>query len=195
MARMFPGPGYRDFLQTRLRGLLAVALVLGSMVAAVVVIFALPLVQPGWCSAAARSMPCSCRFVEQACAIDLGAISAIGAIVATMVVAGAGGAASSTWSCPPDGASLRQAFLPALLVGVVIGLFTSLFGWLAPLLVREWLTLGVVGSVFIALIWFDLVFQALLYGAAFARLRRDARRGSRHSVRNAATTPADGGTE
>jgi uncharacterized BrkB/YihY/UPF0761 family membrane protein len=58
-------------------------------------------------------------------------------------------------------------------VGIIIGLLTSLFGWVAPLLVRQWLTLGIVGSVFISLVWFNLVFQALVYGAAFARLRRD----------------------
>ena len=74
---------------------------------------------------------------------------------------------------PPDGPSLRQAFWPALVVGVVVGLLTSLFGWIAPLLVRQWLTLGIVGSVFVSLVWFNLVFQALIYGAAFARLRRD----------------------
>ena len=61
----------------------------------------------------------------------------------------------------------------------MIGLLTSLFGLVAPLLVRQWLTLGIVGSVFISLIWFNLVFQALIYGAAFARLRRDRDR-ARH---------------
>jgi uncharacterized BrkB/YihY/UPF0761 family membrane protein len=40
-------------------------------------------------------------------------------------------------------------------------------------LVRHWLTLGIVGNVFIALIWLNLTFQALVFGAAFARLRRD----------------------
>ena len=33
--------------------------------------------------------------------------------------------------------------------------------------------MGIVGSVFISLLWLYLVFQALMYGAAFARLRRD----------------------
>jgi hypothetical protein len=31
--------------------------------------------------------------------------------------------------------------------------------------------LGIIASVFIALIWFGYVFQALLYGASFARIR------------------------
>jgi len=79
---------------------------------------------------------------------------------------------------PSHGATLRQAFWPALIVGVVIGAFTSLFGWLAPLLVRQWVALGIVGSVFIALVWLNLVFQALIYGAAYARLNRDRDRRS-----------------
>jgi uncharacterized BrkB/YihY/UPF0761 family membrane protein len=74
---------------------------------------------------------------------------------------------------PPDGPTFRQAFWPAVVSGTIIGLLTSLFGLIAPLLVRHWVTLGTVGSVFIALIWFNLVFQVLLLGAAFARIRRD----------------------
>ena len=86
------------------------------------------------------------------------------------------------------GPTFRQAFWPAVIVGIVIGLFTSLFGWIAPLLVRHWLTLGIVGSVFISLIWFNLVFQALIYGAAFARLRRD-----RDRMRQRAAAAVGGG--
>jgi uncharacterized BrkB/YihY/UPF0761 family membrane protein len=56
---------------------------------------------------------------------------------------------------------------------VAIGGFTTLFGWIAPLLVRQWLALGILGSVFTALGWLNLVFQALIYGAALARLHRD----------------------
>lgn len=172
MARMFPGPGFRDFLQTRLRGLLAVALVLGSMVAAVILIFGLPLVQSWLEQRCSEIDALRIPLVEQACGVDFGAIGAIGAILATIAVASAASLVVYV-VVPTDGASLRQGLRPALLVGIVIGLLTSLFGLFAPMLVREWVTLGVVGSVFIALIWFRLVFQALLYGAAFARLRRD----------------------
>ena len=63
--------------------------------------------------------------------------------------------------------------LPALVAGLGIGLLTSLFGLLAPLLIRGFAALGVITSVFAALVWFNLLFQILLYGAAFARIRRD----------------------
>jgi uncharacterized BrkB/YihY/UPF0761 family membrane protein len=77
---------------------------------------------------------------------------------------------------PPDGPSLRAAVVPAIIAGVAIGLLTTLFSAVAPFLVQSYLALGIVGSVFIALVWFNFVFQILLYGAAFARLRRDRER-------------------
>ena len=49
-------------------------------------------------------------------------------------------------------------------------------GWLG-------VALGVVGSVFISLLWLYLVFQVLMYGAAFARLRRDRDRVRREAPR------------
>jgi uncharacterized BrkB/YihY/UPF0761 family membrane protein len=175
MARMFPGPGQRDFLRTRMRGLLTVALILVALLAAVVAIVALPVLHQWLEASCIRLDDLDLPILEQACAVDVGPVGTVMTFAATMVVAGS--AALIVYVViPPDGASLRQAALPALLVGVAVGLFTSAFGWLAPLLVRQWLTLGVVGSVFISLIWFNLVFQALVYGAALARLRRDEER-------------------
>jgi membrane protein len=175
MQRMFPGPGTRDFLQTRVRGVLAVVLILGSMLGAVVLIFALPLLNE-WLTARCLDLEgLQAPLIREACSIDLASFSSAVAVVATMAIAFL--AALLVYvAIPPDGPSLRQAFGPALVVGVVVGLFTSLFGWVAPLLVRHWLALGIVGSVFISLVWFNLVFQALVYGAAFARLRRDRAR-------------------
>ncbi len=180
MQRMFPGPGARDFLQTRLRGAITVVVVLGVLLLAVLVMFGLPLLNEWFTARCAALRSLDLAIVDGACSIDIvqvtGAIAVVGAMgiafLAVLMV---------YVVVPPDGPSFRQAFWPAVIVGVVIGLFTSLFGWVAPLLVRNWLTLGIVGSVFISLIWFNLVFQALIYGAAFARLRRDrdrARRGA-----------------
>lgn len=175
MQRMFPGPGSRDFLQTRLRGVVTVVVVLGVLLLAVLLIFGLPLLNEWFDARCTALMALDLPLVAGACDIDIvqvtGAIGVVGAIgiafLAVLMV---------YVVVPPDGPSLRQALWPAVIVGVVIGLFTSLFGWVAPLLVRHWLTLGIVGSVFISLVWFNLVFQALVYGAAFARLRRDRER-------------------
>jgi len=172
MQRMFPGPGAPDFLQTRLRGVVAVVVVLGVLLLAVVLIFALPLINEWFDRRCAALGALDLPLLRSACDVDVaqvtGAIGVVGAVgVAFLAVL------MVYVVVPPDGPSLRQAIWPAVIVGVVIGLLTSLFGWVAPLLLRQWLTLGIVGRVFISLIWFNLVFQALVYGAAFARLRRD----------------------
>ena len=74
---------------------------------------------------------------------------------------------------PTAPASMRASLPPALLAGVGIGLLTNLFGVLAPLLVGGLAGLGVIATAFAVLIWLNFSFQILLYGAAWARLRRD----------------------
>jgi membrane protein len=181
MQRMFPGPGSRDFLHLRLRGVVTVVVVLGVLLLTVLAVFVLPIVTD-WLAARCATLTASdVPLLEDACSIDfvqvgsaIGIVAAIGiAFLAALMV---------YVVVPPNGPRVRHAFWPAVIVGIIIGLLTSLFGWVAPLLVRYWLTLGIVGSVFISLVWLNLVFQALLYGAAFARLRRDRDRRQR-SVR------------
>jgi membrane protein len=175
MQRMLPGPSSRGLLQTRVRGVLTVALILGSMLVAVVLIFTVPLVSE-WLTARCRELgDVTLPLVPEACGLDLGEASAAVAVVATMVLAFLAALAVYV-IVPMHGATLRQAFWPALIAGLAIGAFTTLFGWIAPLLVRQWLALGILGSVFIALVWLNLVFQALIYGAALARLHRDRER-------------------
>jgi uncharacterized BrkB/YihY/UPF0761 family membrane protein len=172
---MFPGSGQRSFLQRRLRGLMAVVLLLGSMLVAVVVVFALPFVVEWLERRCAALDGLRIPLLEQACAAHLGSIGGIGAMLTSVAVATA--AALLVYVIvPTNGASLRQASLPALAAGIAIGLLTSLFGLVAPYVVREWLTLGILGGVFIALLWFRLVFLILLVGAGWARMRRDGDR-------------------
>jgi membrane protein len=175
MQRMFPGPGSRDVLATRIRGVLSVALILVALLSAVLVLVVVPLVTE-WLrgSGLYRDLEWLHALGPGEVAAAVGALGVIGvAILACLVV---------YVEVPPDGPTLRQALLPAVVAGLVIGLLTALFGQLAPLLVRQWLGLGVVGSVFVALVWFNLVFQVLLYGAAFAKLRLDRERRRRPVV-------------
>ena len=178
MQRMFPGPGGRDFFTTRLRGILTVVVVLLTLLIAVIIIFALPFLTEWFDRRCSELASLEIVLVDGACQIDFGQVSGAIAVVGAMAVAFMA-VLMIYVVVPTDGPSLRQAFVPAVIVGLVIGGFTALFGWIAPLLVRHWLTLGIVGSIFISLIWLNLVFQALIYGAAFARLRRD-----RDRVRN-----------
>ena len=178
MQRMFPGPGGRDFLRTRLRGIVTVVVVLGTLVIAVFVVFALPFLTQWLDRRCAEFAPQDLAIVTGACSIDFGQITSAISVVGAMGVAFLA-VLMIYIVVPTDGPTIRDAFWPAVIVGLIIGAFTALFGWVAPLLVRHWLTLGILGSVFISLIWLNLVFQALLYGAAFARLRRDRAR-TRH---------------
>jgi membrane protein len=75
---------------------------------------------------------------------------------------------------------VRTSILPACAAGVFIGLLTSLFSLIGGFLVAGVSGLGLIASVFVALIWFHYVFQALLYGAAFARFRDVQTRYRRH---------------
>ena len=74
-------------------------------------------------------------------------------------------------AAPP---SWRAALPPAIAAGIGIGLLTSLFSALTPWLIGGLLAFGVIATVFGALIWLSLSYQILLYGAAWARIRRDA---------------------
>jgi uncharacterized BrkB/YihY/UPF0761 family membrane protein len=156
MQRMFPGPTVRDIVATRIRGIAAVALVMAGLFAAVGVALVVPVVTGTF-------------------DLDIGELSAfLGPLAACAVAAAACEVVYVT--VPPDGPSVREAAVPALLAGLAIGLLTTLFGLVAPLAVRGAAALGLLGAVFGALVWFDLVFQALLFGGALARLRRDRRR-------------------
>jgi membrane protein len=175
MQRMFPGPRSRDFVQTRVRGVLAVVIALGGMLTAVIAVFVVPLLS-AWLDARCRELGrLELPILAQACSLDFVEIGAAIVVAVTIALASLGTLLVYV-AVPPDGPSIRQAVVPAFIVGTAIGLLTALFGLLAPFLVQQWLPLGIVGSVFIALVWFNLVFQALLYGAAYARLRRDRHR-------------------
>ena len=70
----------------------------------------------------------------------------------------------------------RAALPPAVAAGVGIGLLTNLFTVLAPLMVGGLKAFGVIAAVFAAFIWLNFAYQILLYGAAWARYRRDSMR-------------------
>ena len=67
----------------------------------------------------------------------------------------------------------RAAFWPAVAAGLGIGALTSVFSLLAPVLVGGLAGFGVLAALFGAFVWLNLGFQILLWGAAWARYRRD----------------------
>ena len=151
MRRIFVGGGIRDQFARRIRGLVTIVIL-------IVLIFLLVALGSLW------------SFLEQ----FVGGASVwryvlpLVSIAATVVVVLA--VYKLVPTAPP---SLRAALLPAVLAGVGIALLTNVFGALTPLLVGSLSGLGVIATVFGALVWLNLSYQILLYGAAWARLRRD----------------------
>ncbi len=141
MQRMFPGPGGRDFLNTRIRGTVTVVFILGSMLMAVVVLVALPLVTDWKNEICTTLSNLDATVVNDLCAIDLvqigWAIQVVGAMAIAFLVA-----LVVYVAVPPDGATISQAFWPAVIVGidhrivhVVVRFDRTVAG---PLLARAW---------------------------------------------------------
>jgi len=153
LSLILPGPGGRGVVEQRIRGVVGVLLIVGMGLGAVLITSLAGLVValvdvPGLDLLRVLSLVVTCALAILVCE------------VVYVVV-------------PRNGPSWRAATVPALAAGTGIGLLTSLFGLLTPFLIRGFAALGVIASVFAALVWFNLLFQILLYGAAWARIRRD----------------------
>ena len=112
--------------------------------------------------------------------VSLGSWAAVLSPIAAIAVA-TGLALAVYLLLPNDRPTVRQAAPAAVAAGVGIGLLTAFFGALAPFLVQGFVALGVIASVFIALVWFGWTFQILLFGACYVRLRRDRERAASQS--------------
>ena len=72
---------------------------------------------------------------------------------------------------PPRAPSWRATIVPAVIVGIAIVVLTQVFTFLVPRLVGVAALAGSLASAFIALAWLSFSYQALLYGAAWVRVR------------------------
>jgi YihY family inner membrane protein len=72
---------------------------------------------------------------------------------------------------PPRSPSWRSLVIPAVIVGVVLVMLGQIFTLLVPWLVGVANLAGSLASGFVALAWLSLSFQALLFGAAWVRVR------------------------
>ena len=72
---------------------------------------------------------------------------------------------------PPRAPTWRAALVPAVAMGVIIIGLSQIFTFLVPRLVGVAALAGSLASAFIALAWLSFTFQALLYGAAWVRVR------------------------
>jgi membrane protein len=164
MRRIFSGGNVRGFFSQRLRGivtvLVLVALMLGTLVLNSVFAY--------------LSQQISGSFWSFAFPL----VALAGTITVVLGVYLLVPAAPPSW---------RAALPAAIVAGIGIGLLTNLFSLLTPWLIGGLLAFGVIATVFGALIWLSFSYQILLYGAAWARWRRDAE--VRHGQAAAAATP------
>jgi uncharacterized BrkB/YihY/UPF0761 family membrane protein len=72
---------------------------------------------------------------------------------------------------PPKPPRWRSLAIPAVVVGIAIVVLSQVFMFLVPRLVGVAALAGSLASAFIALAWLSFTFQALLYGAAWVRVR------------------------
>ncbi|MEP6638564.1 MAG: YihY/virulence factor BrkB family protein [Chloroflexota bacterium] len=94
---------------------------------------------------------------------------------------------------PPTAPRWRSVALPAVLVGVAIVVLSQIFMALVPRLVGVAALAGSLASAFIALAWLSFTFQALLYGAAWVRVRDEAADRAASAGLGRPTTPAEAG--
>lgn len=149
--RFFPASRGRDPVMGRVRGVVAVAIVVFAVLAAF-----------------ATSVGVSVVVTFLGLHLD-GLLPIVSPLVALVV------AWAVCLACyllvPVQPPAWRVAVRPAFIAGTFIGLLTSFFGALAPLLVAGFQGLGVIASVFVALVWLNWTFQGVLLGAAYARSR------------------------
>jgi len=94
---------------------------------------------------------------------------------------------------PPRAPRLRSLGPPALLAGVAIWFLTQAFTFLVPRLVGVAALAGSLATAFIALAWLSFVFQALLYGGAWVKVREDERLASASTHLGGAAASAEPG--
>ena len=155
MRRFFPGGSARGFISRRVRGVVAV-LVLILLVVGTVALGGLWAIVQG-----------TFGDFSQLLSLLMPLLSIVLVTVVVLLVYRLVPTAPPGW---------RAALPPAIAAGVGIGLLTNLFTAIAPVLVGGLSTFGVIATVFAAFVWLNFCFQLLLFGAAWARYRRDAAR-------------------
>lgn len=77
---------------------------------------------------------------------------------------------------PRPAPAWRATLLPGLTIGIVLTIVARLFAFLAPRLIGTAALIGTLATVFAALAWLSLSFQAILIGAAWVSERDESMR-------------------
>lgn len=149
-SRIFHGDEKRGLVGRTARGIASV----GVLLATVVVVLAL--------SAVASFLAASLRAEVTGTAAAWQVLSIVGgAVVASLAVA------IIYRTVPTRSLRWRTIAVPAIVVGSAAALLTQLFAYVAPRLIGAAEVLGGIAAVFATLAWLQLLFQALLLGAAW----------------------------
>ena len=154
-ARIFSGDPERDIIRRTARGLLVVG-ILVIVIVGFIVLTAL--------TSAYEAMSPGNDLVPTAITSFVGSTPFLiaGSMASVLVVYRA---------LPPRAPHWRSAVPPAIVVGLALFVLSQIFTFLVPRLVGVAALAGSLASAFIALAWLSFGFQALLYGAAWVRVR------------------------
>jgi len=122
-----------------------------------------------------------------------GVFQAVGAILslalqALPIVATLGATILVYRVAPRPAPAWRAIVIPGLTIGIVLTVIARVFAYLAPRLIGTAALLGTLATVFAALAWLALSFQAVLIGAAWVSDRDESGRDA--AVRRAAEDAA-----
>lgn len=158
-ARIFSDMPERDIIRRTARGFLWVALILGGVVAAIVL--------GGIATFLDAMVPSLIPGAGTIASIVTSPIVLLAISVAVVLIL--------YRTMPPVAPAWSSIRLPALVVGVAVVVLAQVFTFLVPRLVGSVAFAGSLAAAFIALAWLSFTFQALLYGAAWVRVRDEAR--------------------
>jgi membrane protein len=154
-ARIFAGSPERDIVRRTARGFLVVALIGIAIVAFVVLVsFA--------------------TYIDALVPTQMPVASAIVAVLRSplfLMVLAVVIVLAAYHFLPPVAPRWRSALIPAIVVGIAVVVLSQVFMLLVPRLVGVAALAGSLASAFIALAWLSFTFQAILYGAAWVRVR------------------------
>ena len=176
-ARIFSDTPERDIVRRTARGLLVVG-ILGAVIVGFVI------------AAALATVVDSATHAQIPFARSIGALAGWLPFLAAISI---GGVLIVYRTLPPKAPAWRSAALPAVIVGVAFVVLTQVFTFLVPRLVGVAALAGSIASAFVALAWLSFSFQALLYGAAWVRVREDDRRARESAALGGTAAPAEPG--
>jgi membrane protein len=157
IARVMGGDRHRGFLAQNLGAVGAVVLMIAAIVASTLLSGVLAFLEAGEVAGVFQ-------VVGAAIAVALGLLPVIATVAAMILVYRIVPTPAPPW---------RVVVVPAIAAGLALTVVARVFAFLAPRLIGAAALLGTLATVFAALAWLALSFQAILLGAAWVRDRAE----------------------